>query len=338
MENKEYPNRRKALLSVLAGIPACLSPVASWGQTRNTGSSVYPVKPIRLIVPFAAGGGTDILARMLASAMSSRLEQNIVVENVTGAGGTIGANQVVRSPADGYMLMIGTPSTIHINPAMQSNLRYNAETDFIPVSQFSDSPVVLIVNKDLPFNSVQDLIAACKAKPGSINFGSAGQGSIEHLSSELFNRLAQVKMTHVPYRGTAQSLVDLRSGAIQVLVENLPPVLQLIQTNSVKALGMGSLQRSSFLPDLPTIAESGVPGYESTSWTGLFAPAATPAAIIDKLQRAAIESARDPSVIKAARGLGAETVGSKSDEFRTFLARRRLAINELVKSSGMTLN
>ena len=335
MENKEYPNRRKALLSVLAGIPACLSPVASWGQTRNTGSSVYPVKPIRLIVPFAAGGGTDILARMLASAMSSRLEQNIVVENVTGAGGTIGANQVARAPSDGYTLMIGTPSTIHINPAMQSNLRYNAETDFIAVSQFSDSPVVLIVNKDLPFNSVQDLIAACKAKPGSINFGSAGQGSIEHLSSELFNRLAQVKMTHVPYRGTAQSLVDLRSGAIQVLVENLPPVLQLIQTNSVKALGMGSLQRSSFLPDLPTMIEAGVPGYEAVLWFGLLAPTGTPTAVVERLTRAANEALKNEDLIKALQAQSVTALGNTSSQFKDYIEVERIRWATVIMAAGL---
>ena len=297
--------------------------------------ATFPSRTIRLVVPFAAGGGTDILARLLAVGMSTRLGQQVVVENLTGAGGTIGAMQVARSTPDGHTLMLGTPGSILVNPAMQSDLKYSAQNDFIPVSKFSDSPVVLIANKDVPWTSVQDFLAAARAKPGSINYGSAGQGSIEHLSAEMFELLTKVQMMHVPYRGTAQSLTDLRSGAIQVIFENLPPVLKLIQAKEVKAFAMGSKDRSRFLPDLPTLAESVAPGYDSTSWTGLFAPTGTPASVVSRLEKVVMEVARDPKVAATVRELGGESVGSSAEELKTFLAQRRPVIEQIVKSSGM---
>jgi tripartite-type tricarboxylate transporter receptor subunit TctC len=322
---------RRAVLKMLAGLPVGLS---AWSGVAKAASE-FPSRPIRLIVPFAAGGGADVMARILARTMGQRLGRVIIVDNVTGAGGTIGANQLALATPDGYTLMTGTPSTILINPAMQPGLRYQPDKNFAPISQFSDSPAVLIVNKDQPWRTVRELISAVKAKPGSVNFGSAGVGSFEHLSGELFNSLAGVKMVHVPYRGTAQSLTDLRAGSIQVLFENLPPVLGPIRGGEVRALGMGSAHRSSFLPDVPTIAEAGVPGYESTSWLGLFAPAATPAAIIDVLQRAAIEAARDPQVVEMLRDLGADAVGSDPTAFGEFIAQRKVVIDRLVKSSGI---
>ena len=294
----------------------------------------FPSRSIRLIVPFAAGGGTDILARLLAAGMSTRLGQQVLVENLTGAGGTIGAMQVARSTPDGHTLMIGTPGSILINSAMQPDLKYSAQNDFIPVSKFSDSPVVLIANKDVPWTSAQEFLAAARAKPGSINYGSAGLGSIEHLSAEMFQLLTKIQMVHVPYRGTSQSLTDLRSGAIQVIFENLPPVLKLIQAKEVKAFAMGSKDRSKFLPDLPTLAESVAPGYDSTSWTGLFAPTGTPAAVVLRLEKVVMEVARDPKVSAIVRELGGESVGSSSEELKTFLSQRRPVIEQIVKASG----
>ena len=294
----------------------------------------FPSRSIRLIVPFAAGGGTDILARLLAAGMSTRLGQQVLVENLTGAGGTIGAMQVARSTPDGHTLMIGTPGSILINSAMQPDLKYSAQNDFIPVSKFSDSPVVLIANKDVPWTSAQEFLATARAKPGSINYGSAGLGSIEHLSAEMFQLLTKIQMVHVPYRGTSQSLTDLRSGAIQVIFENLPPVLKLIQAKEVKAFAMGSKDRSKFLPDLPTLAESVAPGYDSTSWTGLFAPTGTPAAVVLRLEKVVMEVARDPKVSAIVRELGGESVGSSSEELKTFLSQRRPVIEQIVKASG----
>lgn len=326
-------NRRRFLGTV--GAVGATAVLAHSGRAQAEEAVEFPSRPLRLIVPFAAGGGTDVLARLLARAMSPRLGQQVIVENVTGAGGTIGAMQLARAAHDGYTLMIGTPGSILVNPAMLTALKYNPQVDFAPISQFSDSSVVLITNKDAPWASVQDLIAQARAKPGSVNYGSAGQGSIEHLSAELFEAIAKVKMTHVPYRGTSQSLTDLRSGTIQVLFENLPPVLGLIHAKDVKALAVGSKDRSPFLPDLPTLAESGAAGYESTSWTGLFAPAGTPAAVLARLEAVSREAAKDPKVVATVKELGGETVGSSAEEFKVFLDQRRPVIERIVKLAGM---
>ncbi|HYF16531.1 MAG TPA: tripartite tricarboxylate transporter substrate binding protein [Ramlibacter sp.] len=319
--------RRRHLLVLGAAAPA-----AAFAQ----GAGSFPNKPIRLVVPFAAGGGTDVLARLLAKALSSSLGQQVVVENVTGAGGVVGAQQVARATPDGYTLMIGTPGSILINPAMQPDLRYNADKDFVPVAQFSDSPIILVVNRDTPFRTVADLVAAARDKPGALNFGSAGVGSISHFSTEMFQMLAKVKMTHVPYRGTAPALTDLRAGTLQVQFENLPAIIGLIQEQQVRPLAIGSGRRSSLLPDVPTLIEAGVPGYESSSWTGLFAPAGTPADVLTRLERAVAEAVRDPATQKSLKDLGAEPVGNRSAEFRAFLGQRRPLVEQTVKAAGMT--
>lgn len=197
-------SRRHVLVASVVTVASGLGPVRAHAQS-------FPDKPIRLVVPFTAGGGTDVLGRLLARAMSQSLGQQVVVDNVTGAGGTIGAMQVARGGKDGYTLMVGTPGSMQINPAMQSDLRYSPEKDFLPLSQFSDSPIVLVVNRETPWNTVREMADAARAKPSAINFGSAGIGSISHFSAELFQMLAKVKLTHVPYRGTAQAFTDLLS-------------------------------------------------------------------------------------------------------------------------------
>jgi tripartite-type tricarboxylate transporter receptor subunit TctC len=330
--NAASVGRRAALVSVLACAAALCT--AALPARASDAAGHFPDRAIHLVVPFSAGGGTDVLGRLLAKSVGRTLGQSVVVENVAGAGGIIGAQQVARAPADGYTLMVGTPGTIQINPAMKP-VRYDPQKDFVAVSQFSDSPMVLIVNKDTPWHSVRDLIAAARAKPGAINFGSAGVGSIAHLSGEMFDFLAKVKMTHVPYRGTAQALTDLRSGVLQVEFENMPAVLGLIKSGQVRALAIGSAKRSRFLPDLPTMAEAGVPGYQSTSWTGLFAPAGTPAAVVTRLEQAVMAAARDPAVDKALQGLGTEPVGSRSADFRDMLARDQHLIDRTIKAAGL---
>ncbi len=325
---KKTSHLRRRLLFASPGLLAFPTLVASQPNS--------PEKPIRLIVPFTAGGGTDILGRLLARSMSQTLGQQVVVENVTGAGGTIGAMQLARAAKDGHTLMVGTPGSIQINPAMQPDLRYSVEKDFVPVSQFSDSAVVLVVNRDTPWKTVQEFIAAAREKPGVINFGSAGVGSISHFSAEMFQLLAKVKMTHVPYRGTSQALTDLRAGALQVQFENLPAILPLVKDQQVRALAIGSARRSSLLPELPTLIESGVAGYESSSWTGLFAPAGVPAAVLSRLERAVAEAARDPEIVKTLKELGAEPVGTRSAEFAAFLTRRQPAIVQTVAAANMT--
>jgi len=321
--------RQASLLSLASlGLLAGLGPVGALAQD-------YPNKAIRIVVPFAAGGGTDLLGRMLARELTGSLGQSVVVENVGGAGGSIGAAQVARSPADGYTLMIGTPGTIHINPVINPNIKYNPNRDFIPVAHFSESPSVLVVNTNSPWNTVKDVIDAARAKPGDLNFGSAGVGSSTHLNTELFMLLAEVKMTHVPYRGTAPAITDLRGGRLQLQLENMPAVLALVRDKQLRAIAVGSPKRSSLLPNVPTIAESGVPGYESSSWTGLFAPTGTPAAVVSRLEQAVKRAAQSPEVVAALGKMGAEPVGLGSAEFKQFLDRNQKLVERTVAASGM---
>lgn len=318
---------------VRGALSAALCGAALMASSAQAASS-YPARPIHLVVPFSAGGGTDILARLFAKSASKTLGESVVVDNIDGAGGIIGALQVARAPADGYMLLFGTPGTVQINPAMKP-VHYDPLKDFIAVSQFSDSAMVLVVNTKTPWHSTQDLINAARAKPGTINYGSAGVGSISHLSVAMFDYLAKVNMTHVPYRGTAPALTDLRAGRLQLEIENMPAVLGLIQTGQLRALAVGSAQPSPLLPGVPTLAQSGVPGYDSSSWTGVLAPAKTPPDVVAKLQHAVEVAAHDPDIIKTLKNLGAQPVGGTSDQFRTMLVQGQTLITETVKAAGL---
>ena len=280
----------------------------------------YPNHPIRFIVPFAAGGGSDAQSRILAQALGARLGQAVVVENMGGAGGTIGVETVARADPDGYTILSTTPS-FTINPYIQRHLAYNVETDFAPVIQTTTSPVVMVVPKDSPIHSVQDLIDMARAKPGQVRYGTAGIGSIAHLSSALFAALAHVKLIHVPYRGTGPALIDLLAGRLQVQFENAPGVLPEIKSGQLRAIAVGTATKSALFPDLPTIAQT-VPGYESSSWFGILVPAKTPKPIIDKLNAAANQALADPQVRKSLEGLGLEIVGGTPEQFGAFLQRQ----------------
>lgn len=298
----------------------------------------WPSRPIRVIVPFTPGGGTDVMMRLVAQGLSNRLGQQVVVDNVAGAGGTIGAMQVVNAPPDGYTLLCGTPGSIAVNPVMQAGIRYHPLRDLAPVAQLTDSPIVLITNKDFAANSVAELIAMVKAQPGVINYGSAGPGSVAHLSGEMFCALAGVQITHVPYRGTSQSLLDLRAGRIQLLFENLPPVMEPISLGHVKALAVGTPRRSELLPQLPTIAEAGVPGYVSSSYMGLLAPARTPPEIVQRLAEACEAVVRDTDLSSRLRGLGAAPTPTTLDAFRAFIGDRIADVTRLVQATGLSFN
>lgn len=321
------PTRRTALVALAATIAAPALAQDAW-----------PSRPIRVIVPFTPGGGTDIMMRLVAQGLSNRLSQQVVVDNVAGAGGTIGAMQVVNAQPDGYTLLCGTPGSIAVNPVMQAGIRYHPLRDLAPVAQLTDSPIVLVTNKDFPVDSVAALIAMAKAQPGVINFGSAGPGSVAHLSGEMFCALAGVQITHVPYRGTSQSLLDLRAGRIQLLFENLPPVMEAISLGHVKALAVGTPQRSDLLPQLPTIAEAGVPGYVSSSYMGLLAPARTPPDIVRRLSEACAAVVGDADLAARLRGLGATPTPTTPDAFRGFIGERIADVTKLVEATGLSFN
>ncbi|WP_203074020.1 Bug family tripartite tricarboxylate transporter substrate binding protein [Falsiroseomonas ponticola] len=319
------------MLTRRAGLAALLA-------TPALAQESWPSRPIRVIVPFTPGGGTDVMMRLVAQGLSNRFGQQVVVDNVAGAGGTIGAMQVVNAPPDGHTLLCGTPGSIAVNPVMQAGIRYHPLRDLAAVAQLTDSPIVLVANKDLPVNSVAELLAAARAAPGDLNFGSAGPGSVAHLSGEMFCALAGVRITHVPYRGTAQSLLDLRAGRIQLLFENLPPVMEAIGLGHIKALAVGTPQRSDLLPQLPTIAEAGVPGYVSSSYMGLLAPARTPPEIVRRLAEACAAVVQDADLAARLRGLGATPTPTTPDAFRSFIGARIADVTKLVEATGLSFN
>src|SRR5205809_3388235 len=244
------------------------------------GQAAYPTKPVRLVVPFPAGGTTDLLARAAAQRLSEAWGQQVIVDNRPGAAGNIGAELVARSAPDGYTLLMGTVGTHAINASLYAKMPYDHVKDFAPVILVAGVPNVLEVNPALPVNSVADLIKLAKAKPGQINFASSGSGTSIHLSGELFKTMAGVDMTHVPYKGSAPALTDLMGGQVQLMFDNLPSALPQIKGGRLRAIALTSTTRAAVLPDIPTVAESGLPGFEASSWFGILAPAGTPPAIV----------------------------------------------------------
>jgi tripartite-type tricarboxylate transporter receptor subunit TctC len=318
---------RRTLLGLAAG--AALAP-AAMAQDR------FPSKPIRIVIPFAAGGSTDILARLCAQILTERLGQSVVAENVTGAGGTIGAQRVLDAPADGYTLMAGTPGPITINPHLQPRLPYQPLRDFLPVVFVGDSPAVVTVRRDSPIRSIADLVAEAKRRPGQMTFASAGIGSFAHLSGELFKWRAGVDMVHIPYRGTAPAATDIMGGRIDAMFENYPSVQGQINAGDLRVLAIGATRRSALLPGIPTVAEAGVPGYESTSWFGLFARAGTPPAIVEQLNAAVGGAIRSPAVTARLADLGVEPAGGPPAEFRAYIERRLNETGELIRTARIT--
>lgn len=321
-----------------AGLGALLAAaVGPTGRALAQGAaSGYPSRPIRVMVPFTAGGGTDLLMRLVAQGLSARLGRQMAIDNIGGAGGTIGAMQVVNAAPNGYTLLCGTPGSLAINPVVQPDVGYQPLRDLAPVAQLTDSPVVLVCNTHFDLKSVGDLIARAKAAPDSISFGSAGPGSLSHLSGLMFCAITGAKLVHVPYRGTGQSLLDLRAGRIQVLFENMPAVMTAISGGEVKAIAVGTAQRSELLPQLPTIAASGAPGYVSSSYMGLLAPARTAPAILGKLSASCADALRDPALSQRLHALGVTPAPSTPAAFTTFIGQRLADMTALVKQTGLS--
>jgi tripartite-type tricarboxylate transporter receptor subunit TctC len=317
-----------AALGAILPFGAALSPGGAFAQ-----DAAYPSRPIRLIVPFAAGGGTDTLSRVFAQVLSEQLKGTVVVENVGGAGGSIGTGQAAKAAADGYTLVSATPS-IAINPHIQKNVPYNVLRDFAPVVQLTTSPAVLIVNKQVPVKSVGDLIALARARPGMISYGSAGIGSFNFLAAELFKAMTGVDIVHIPYRGTGPALIDLIAGRLEVQFENAPAVLGQIMNGELKAIAVGTPKSSAILPDLPTIAAT-VPGYESSSWLGLLAPAGTPQPVVERLNAAINRGLEDEAIRKRLAALGVERVGGPADAFAAYLRAKLEETDKIAKAAGL---
>src|SRR5256714_696155 len=266
------------LVSAAAFVSLALALVAGAAMAQR-----YPAKPIRLIVPFPPGGGTDIAARTIANKLSESVKWNFVVENKPGAGGNLGVEQAVKSPADGYTLVIGQTSNLAINPTLYAKLPYDPLKDLSPVALIVSAPVVLVVAANSRHASLRDLLAAAKADPGGVTFASPGNGTVSHLTGELLQRAAGVKLTHVPYKGASQALTDTLGGQVQSLMSSVPSALSQIRAGRLRAIAVTSAERAQELPDVPTIAETGYAGFDASTWYGLVAPAGTPAPIVATL-------------------------------------------------------
>jgi len=293
----------------------------------------WPNRPIKLVVGFAAGGSTDVTARLVAQALSERLGQQVVVENRGGAGGNIGADAVAKAEPDGYTLLLTTSTTHATNPSLYRSLPFDVRADFTPITLTAFIPNLLVVNPSVPANTIDELIAYAKANPEKLTYGSAGSGSSQHLSAELFKSLAGIRMTHAPYRGGAPAVTDLLSGNIQVLFAPLVEVLQFVQDGKLKALGVTTAKRSPLLPSAPAIGER-LPGYEVALWNGLLGPAKLPRDIVDRVNRETVAALRSEELKAKLARQGSEPVGDTPEEFAAFIASELVKWKKLVEISG----
>lgn len=307
----------------------CLALLAgnAWAQT-------YPTKPIRWVVGFPAGSAGDILARAIGPHLTEKWGQPVIVENRPGAGGNLGADAVAKSPADGYTLLMGTVSSHAINPTLYAKLPYDAVKDFTPVTLVATAPNVLVVGPAVPVDSIAQLIALAKSKPGQLTFGSAGNGTTLHLSGEMFKRMAGVDLVHVPYRGTPQAFPDLMTGQITMMFSPVPAVLPQVKEGRLKALAITSATRSALFPELPTIAESGLPGFEAVAWNGVFVPAGTPPAIVTMLNREIIRIIQLPELRERFTALGFDPGGNTPEQFAQMVKTETEKWAKVVRDSG----
>ena len=298
----------------------------------------YPNRPVRIIVPFAPGGSTDVVARVLADKLGAELRQSFVVENRAGAGGNIGADVVAKSAPDGYMLLMGTTGVLAINRYLYKDMSFDPDRDLVPVSYTSLITNILVVNPQVPAKTVPELLALARAKPGALTFASSGAGSSTHLSAELFKSMAGVDILHVPYKGSSQALVDVIAGQVTMLFDNAPSSIPFIEQGKLRAIAVTSSKRLPNLPDVPTIDEAGVKGYESLSWSGIMAPAGTPRRVIDRLNAAIEKILRDPEVRQRFAGLGVEPVGGPPEAFARHIRAESEKWSRVVKTASITLN
>ncbi|WP_288431483.1 tripartite tricarboxylate transporter substrate binding protein [uncultured Agrobacterium sp.] len=323
--------KRRAALMLAASAAAILS------MNGVASAQTYPERPITLVVPFAAGGSTDVVARVIAQKMGEGLGQQIVVENIAGAGGNLGADRVARAEPDGYTILMGTVATHALNPLILKTKPYDPEKDFAPVSLLVVVPNVLVVNPQLPVNNVAELVALLKAEPEKHAYASSGNGTPLHLSGELFKSMAGVDMQHVPYKGSGPALNDLLGNQISIMFDNLPSSSGHIKSGTLKALGVTTAERASAFPDVPTIAET-VPGYETYTWNALFAPAGTPDEAVNKLNEAAKKALADPGVAGRMAEFSAKIVASSPEELKTHVSEEIAKWGPVVKDANVQMD
>lgn len=309
---------------------------AAWIGAASAQS--YPVKPIRLIVPFSPGGGTDFIGRLLAQRLAGPLGQPVLVDNRPGAGGVIGADLAAKSPADGYTMVLGSPGSLTINPNIQPRMPYDTLRDFAPIALATISPFTLVVHPSLPVRSVKALVTLAKARPGQLNYGSAGNGSVAHFSAEQFRALAGVDIVHIPYKGSTPAVTDLVAGQLQLMFENLPIILPHRKSGRLRALAVGTKARSAIVPDLPTMEEAGVPGYESSTSFGVLAPAGTPAAIVSRLNGEIVKILASADVKERLTAMGLAPAGGTPEAYAAHLKEELAKYARIVKAAGIKAN
>ena len=300
--------------------------------------SEYPNKPIRLIIGFPAGGSTDIVGRVVAQKLGERLGQTIVVENRGGAGGTIGTDAAAKAAPDGYTLTLGTTSTMAVAPGAYSKLDYDPIKSFAPISLVAVTPYLLVVNPQVPAKSLAELVALVKSQPGKLNYASAGNGSTTQLATEMLNDVTGMKMTHIPYKGNAAADLAILSNQVEVLFGSMPALLQHAKSNKLRALAVGSATRSSALPEIPTVAELGYPGFEAALWLGVLAPAGTPKPIIDKLNKELVAIAATPDFKAAMDKNGADATSNTPEQFASLIQNEVGKYGSITKRLGIKLD
>jgi tripartite-type tricarboxylate transporter receptor subunit TctC len=299
----------------------------------------YPSKPIHVVVPFTAGGSTDVVARIVADKLSQRVGQPVIVDNRAGAGGAIGSDFVAKSPADGYTLLVGTSSTLAIAPHVYTKLPYNPQRDFVPVTLLGTADIMVVVNPTrVAARSIKDLVAYAKSNPGKLTFASGGNGSISHLLGEYFKSMAKVDMVHVPYKGDAQMVIDLIGGQVDMAFGTAVAFLPHLKSGKLVGIAVTNPARSTSLPDLPTVSEAGVPGYEAVQWFGIAAPTGTPAAVVQKLNNEMRAILALPDVRAKFGDLGFDVVGNTPDEFARFIAGENQKWKKIADIAGTKLD
>ena len=315
----------------------CVTALAAMMPAAHAVAQAYPTKPIRLVVPFGAGSNSDILARMVGVRLAEAWKQQVVVDNRPGAGGNIGTDLVAKAPPDGYTIVLGAASVLAINQSLYSTMPYDSATAFAPITNMVKVTNVLVVSPALPVKSVQELIAYGKSNPGKLTFASAGAGGSQHLSGELFKSMAGIDMVHVAYKSGPLAHIDIISGQVQLMFDGMPTAMPQIKAGKLRPLAVTTARRSAQLPELPTVAEAGLPGYEAVGWFGFAAPAGTPREIVGKLNREIVRILNLPEVRERLIGLGAEPVGDSPEQFAQFIKAEAAKWGKLVRALGLKI-
>ena len=315
-------------VAAFAASAPLLAPLSASAQTA------YPSRPIRLIVPFPAGGGTDLIAREVTNKVATSNGWSIVIDNKPGSGGNLGVDAAAKAAPDGYTLALGQTSNLAINPTLYAKLPYNVEKDLTPVGLVASAPLVLVVSSESPYKTLADVVAAAKAKPEALNYASSGSGTVAHLATELFQKTANVRFTHVPYKGAAQGSTDLIGGQIQMYMSSIPTLIGHIKSGKMRPIVVTSLKRTTDLPDAPTVDESGFKGFEAATWFGVVGPAGLPKDVVAKLNAAFNKAVEDPDVKRKLAAQGAEVRGSTPEAFGAYIRSETVRWGKVVKESG----